>query len=159
MDDSRILAKVSASPLRRTIGVGMLWFLGGLLIYVALTRPPTAGWQMFLVFMGVCALWLGYVMMRATTLVLHLTEYDLRDSAGTVLARIADVEKIDSGAFALKPSNGFTLILKQPQTRCWRPGLWWRLGRRVAVGGVTAGAQTRPMADMIALLMAGEKPA
>ncbi|WP_176439038.1 hypothetical protein [Puniceibacterium sediminis] len=156
MDDTRILAEVSASPFRRAVGVGMLWFLGGLLIYVALTTPPSVNWQIFLVLMGSCALWLGYVMMRATSLVLQLTEHELRDSAGTVLARVEDIEKIDRGAFALKPSNGFTLILKQPQTRCWRPGLWWRLGRRVAVGGVTPGSQTRLMADLIAALIAGE---
>ncbi|WP_372833966.1 hypothetical protein [Puniceibacterium confluentis] len=158
MNDERILAEVSASGPRRVLGVGMLWFLGGLLIYVAAATPPSAGWQIFLVLLGACALWLGYALMQATTLILQLTANELRDSEGTVLARIADIEKIDRGVFAMKPSNGFTLILKRPLARSWRPGLWWRLGRRVAVGGVTPGSQTRPMADVIAALVAGVGP-
>ncbi len=158
MSDTRILAEVSASAPRRVIGVGMLWFLGGLLIYVALVTPPSVGWRMLLVLLGACAIWLGYVMMRATTVTLQLTEHELRDTAGTLLARVEDIQRIDRGVFALKPSNGFTLILKQPQERCWRPGLWWRLGRRVAVGGVTPGSQTRPMADVIAAMIAGVAP-
>ncbi|MGY9048969.1 hypothetical protein P775_18905 [Puniceibacterium antarcticum] len=158
MSDTRILAEVGASAYRRVVGVGMLWILGVMLIYIAATTPPTVVWQILLLAMGTCALWLGYAMMRATTVAIELTEHELRDSTGTVLARIADVEKIDRGVFAFKPSNGFTLILKQPQSRCWRPGMWWRLGRRVAVGGVTPGPLTRPMADMIAAMIAGNGP-
>ncbi len=158
MSEERILAKVGASAPRRVIGVGMLWLLGGLMIYVATVAPPSVGWRMILILLGAGAIWLGYRMLRATTVTLLLTQHELRDTEGTVLARVADIEKIDRGAFALKPSNGFTLILKQPQTRCWRPGLWWRLGRRVAVGGVTPGSQTRPMADMLAALVAGTGP-
>ena len=79
------------------------------------------------------------------------------DSDGTVIARLDNIEKVDRSAFAMKPSNGFLIILKEPGPRVWRPGLWWRLGRRVAVGGVTNGAHTRPMADMMKLKLAGDQ--
>jgi hypothetical protein len=78
----------------------------------------------------------------------------LTDSEGTVLARVEDIVAVNRGAFAIKPSNGFTLTLKNPAPRAWQPGLWWRLGRRVAVGGVTPGSQARPMADIIAVMVA-----
>ncbi|KMK66333.1 hypothetical protein [Puniceibacterium sp. IMCC21224] len=156
MTEQRILAEVRASAPRRVIGVGMLLFLGGLLIFVALDTPPTIGWQIFLVVIGLAALWLAGVMYQATKGVLSLTATELRDSDGTVLARIDEISKIDRGMFAMKPSNGFTLLLNRPQARCWRPGLWWRLGRRVAVGGVTPGSQTKPMADVIAALVSGQ---
>lgn len=155
MKNERILAEVHASASRRVIGISMLVFLGGLLIYVAMDTAPEPGWQIFLVATGVAALWLATKMVQATRGVLTLTETELRDSDGTVLARIDDITKIDRGMFALKPSNGFTLLLKESGPRCWRPGLWWRLGRRVAIGGVTPGSQTRPMADLIAAKVAG----
>jgi hypothetical protein len=71
-----------------------------------------------------------------------------------VLARIDDVVAVDRGMFAIKPSNGFMLKLKTPAPRAWHPGLWWRLGRRLAVGGVTPGSQTRPVADIISVMIA-----
>ena len=43
------------------------------------------------------------------------------------------------------------ILLKTPGRRVWRPGLWWRLGRRVAIGGVTAASQTKPLADILTM--------
>ena len=154
MSDEKVLARITASTPRRFLGVGMLVFLGGLLIYMAFAAPPSLLWQACLLGFGAGSVWFAMVMYRATETELELTETELRDTAGIVLAYIADVQKVDRGAFALKPSNGFTLTMNRPQARCWRPGLWWRLGRRVAVGGVTSGALTRPVADVIATIIA-----
>jgi hypothetical protein len=38
--------------------------------------------------------------------------------------------------------------------RRWQPGLWWRLGKRVGVGGVAPGHQTKAMAQIIEALLA-----
>jgi hypothetical protein len=96
----------------------------------------------------------AYKLQLATTRKLFLTEEALTDSEGTMIARVEDIVAVNRGAFAMKPSNGFTLTLKNPAPRAWQPGLWWRLGRRVAVGGVTPGSQARPMADIIAIIIA-----
>ncbi len=154
MTEEKILARITASAPRRLLGVGALVFLGALLIYMAFAAPPSLVWQLFLLALGAGALVLAALMRQATALELELTETELRDTSGAVLARIDDVVRVDRGAFAMKPSNGFTLTTNRPQARCWRPGLWWRLGRRVAVGGVTSGAQTRPVADVIAAMIA-----
>ncbi|MBV2360311.1 hypothetical protein KUH32_11030 [Thalassococcus sp. CAU 1522] len=146
----RILATIGASPGRRLLGVGALVGLGVLLIWLALTTGamPAAAVALLLV-LGIAALAAAQVMWRATALEIILTEDELRDSAGTVLARIDEIEKVDRGMFAMKPSNGFTLLMKSPQARAWRPGLWWRMGKRVAIGGVTSGGKTRPVADIL----------
>lgn len=150
-----ILARIETSAGRRVIGVGMLFFLGGLLIYVALTTPPqTLGWQLFLIALGGISLWAGERMRQATKLSLELTRQELRDSSGEVLARVDDMVGLDRGMFAFKPSNGFILKANRPQAGRWRPGLYWRMGRRIGVGGVTPGSQTKMMADMIAALIA-----
>ncbi|CUH77877.1 hypothetical protein [Tropicibacter naphthalenivorans] len=153
MQDTEI-ARVSASAPRRVIGVAAMMGLGALLLYVALATPPSLMWQAFLVVLGIAALWGGQMLWQATGHALILTEEALVDSDGTVVARLEDIAKVDRSPFALKPSNGFLLILKEPSSRVWRPGLWWRTGKRVAVGGVTSGAETKPVADMIALRIA-----
>lgn len=150
-----ILAKLDPTGPRRYVGVGMLLVLGGLLLYLAFVQPPASlGWQALLIGLGLFALWLSHRMLLATTRQLFLTRDALIDSEGRVLVRVDEIEAIDRGMFALKPSNGFMLRLKNPAPREWHPGLWWRIGRRLAVGGVTPGSQSRPMADIISMMIA-----
>ncbi|SHG79853.1 hypothetical protein [Marivita hallyeonensis] len=149
-----IIAEVDPSGPRRWIGIGMMLSLGGLLLYIAFAQPPAAiGWQLFLIALGLFALWFAHRLQEATTRKLYLTETVLKDSDGRVLVQVDEIEKVDRGMLAVKPSKGFMLKLKNPAPRAWQPGLWWRLGRRVAVGGVTPGGQTRPMADIIAVMI------
>lgn len=152
--DTEILASVEASPIRRWIGVTMLVGLGGLVIYVALASPPALEWQIFLIVLGVLALWMADRMRRATEHRIELTETELRSSEGLRIALVADIETMDRGVFAFKPSNGFLIKTRTPGLRTWRPGLWWRIGRRVGVGGVTPGGQTKTMSEILAAMIA-----
>ncbi|MEY8841953.1 hypothetical protein AB9K41_23235, partial [Cribrihabitans sp. XS_ASV171] len=129
-----ILATVEASAPRRWMGVGMLAAMGILVIYVAFATPPALEWQIFLLVVGGLSLWLAQRMMQATAHRIELTETELRSSTGEIIARIEDVETMDRGVFAFKPSNGFLLRTRTPAPRRWYPGLWWRLGRRIGVG-------------------------
>lgn len=150
-----IIAEVDPRGPRRIVGISLFLMLGGLVLYLAFVQPPASlVWQAFLIGMGLISLLMAYKLQVATTRKLLLTETALTDSDGTVLAMIEDVVAVNRGAFAMKPSNGFVLTLKNPAPRVWQPGLWWRLGRRVAVGGVTPGAQARPMADIISVMIA-----
>jgi len=152
---SEILATVHASAPRRLFGVTLNIVLGLLLIYIALIKPPAhMGWQAFLVLLGVTVLWLGQKMWYATQRVIELTETELRDSSGEVIAYVDQIVSIDRGMLAFKPSNGFIFKVKTAQPRVWNPGLWWRFGRRVGVGGVTPGSSTKMMADIIAAKLA-----
>lgn len=144
------LARIRTSPGRRVLGVGAMTFLGGMLVYMGAGTPGMDMlWRAALAVGGALSLFVAQVMWRCTAHDLILTTDALTDSDGTVLARMDEIARVDRGTFAAKPSNGFLLILKSRAPRAWRPGLWWRLGRRVAIGGVTAGSQTRPVADMI----------
>jgi hypothetical protein len=152
--DDEILATVAASAGRRFLGIGMLALLGVMVIYVALTNPPALGWQVFLLAFGTIALMVADAMRRATAFRLELTREELRDTGGEVIARVAEIKSVDRGAFAFKPSNGFLLRTSTPAPRRWRPGLWWRIGARIGVGGMTPGRQTRNMAEIIAIMIA-----
>ena len=153
--EREVLATVGATGLRRVIGVGMLAVLGALMIYIALATPPEVpGWQVFLLVMGAAALFLAHRMRLATQWQLQLGADGLRMSDGTTVAPIDRITRIERGMFAFKPSNGFILHLSEPLGRRWLPGLWWRLGRRVGVGGVTPRPQTKLMADMLQAMLA-----
>lgn len=155
MDESdEIIAVVEASVGRRVLGIGSLWGLAILLVYVALAQPPELGWQVFLLVTGAGSAWMAEQMRRATALRLELTMHELRDSGGTQLCRVDEVASMERGMFAFKPSNGFLLNLAKPRERNWRPGLWWRLGRRVGVGGMTPGHQAKAMAEVISAMVA-----
>ncbi|MEM6305588.1 MAG: hypothetical protein AAF744_12785 [Pseudomonadota bacterium] len=153
--DEEVLAVLRASPGRRWLGVGSLSFMGVLLVYVAFATPPAAlVWQLFLLVVGAGALWAAEMMRRATMSTILLTETGLFDEDGTVIAPVRDIDSIDRGFFAFKPSNGFLLRLKSQSPRQWRPGMWWRLSRRVGVGGMTPGHQAKNMSEIIAIMLA-----
>jgi hypothetical protein len=152
--ENEVLTVVRASAVRRGLGVGMLGLLGAILVYLAVTRPPAVpAWQGFLALVGLLALFGALAMWRATSEAVELTRAGLRSTSGEVIAPLEQIESVDRGVFAFKPSNGFILRLKSAAPGRWRPGLWWRLGRRVGVGGVTPGAQGKAMADTLTALL------
>lgn len=145
-----ILATVAASAPRRMMGIIVLALLGGLLVYAGLIQPPqNMAWQVILILSGGIVLYMTERMRRASVTTLELTRDVLREQGGQVLARLDQVDSVNRGMFAFKPSNGFVLVTRAPQDRHWTPGLWWRIGRRVGVGGVTPPAQTKFMAELI----------
>lgn len=150
-DENGYYATVQASQPRRLMAYAMQFILGALLIYTTLSFPPSVPWLVFMLGFGVLMLWQAERMRRATAIVIYLTQDDVRDSSGVVLARMDEIVNVERSAFALKPSHGFTILLKTKQPRAWVPGLWWRVGRRVGIGGVTHSGQTKYMAEQIAL--------
>ncbi|MBT8412545.1 MAG: hypothetical protein KJP02_12225 [Octadecabacter sp.] len=151
MPDQDIIATMQASLARRIFAYGAVLLLGALLVLLAFVQPPELGWQLFLIALGAGALVVAERLRRATLMGLVLTPDALCDTSGTVLARIEDIASVDRGAFAFKPSNGFILRLKTKAPRAWAPGLWWRFGKRVGVGGVTPSGPGRFMAEQIAM--------
>jgi hypothetical protein len=150
-----VLATASASAGRRFLGLVLLAGLGAMMLYIGLANPMDWGWKLFLIAVGLGAIWSADQMRRATASRVELTETALRDSDGTVIAMIADIEGIDRGFFAFKPSNGFLLKTTHAAgAREWRPGLWWRMGRRIGIGGMTPGRQTKYMSEIIAAMLA-----
>lgn len=152
--DDEILAVVETSGPRRWFGMAMLAGVGLLVIYVALASPPEIGWQIFLIVTGLTALFMADKMRRATASRIELTRQELRDSQRGTIVAVADIEVLDRGFFAMKPSNGFLIRAARSGPRVWQPGIWWRLGRRIGVGGVTAAAQTKAMSEILAAMIA-----
>lgn len=148
------LATISASAPRRFVGVAMLTGLGLLLPYLAMQGDQGAFLSLFLIVLGGGAMWVALRMLQATKQNVILTVEGLYDSDGTLIAALDNITRVEKGAFAFKPSNGFTLRTQKAGTRAWRPGMWWRLGKSVGIGGVTPGQHGKTMADILAALIA-----
>lgn len=149
------LATISPSPIRRAVAVLFLVFLGGMLIYLAFVAPArNLGWQALLLAFGGLCLYGAEQLRRATEYHIYLLDQNIVDSSGRELCRFDNIKGVERGAFAFKPSNGFLLRLKDPLPLAWAPGLWWRYGRRVGVGGVTPASEAKFMAEFIALRLA-----
>ncbi|WP_299411801.1 hypothetical protein [uncultured Sulfitobacter sp.] len=153
-DPDEVLAVARSSAGRRLLGLGSLGLLGILLIYIAIVESPSLIFRLVLLIMGVGALLLVDKMRRATASTIELTPTALRDSDGTVIALIEDVDGLDRGFFAFKPSNGFLLRTVNKGPNEWRPGMWWRVGRRIGVGGMTPAHHSKQMSEILAIMMA-----
>lgn len=152
--NDEVLATIDASQARRWIALGMLGFVGATCLWVALSTPPAGGYLLTLVAMGVLAFWMAYRLWLATAHSLVLTETELRSADGQLLAEVADIASLDRGFFAFKPTHGFLIKTKTRQSRAWRPGMWWRFGRSIGVGGVTPGSQSKFMSEVLAAMIA-----
>ena len=149
------LAVVSASAPRRFFALVVLWGLAVLLVAVAVVEPPAPIWQAFLILLAALVAYGAEALRRATRLQVELTDTGLVDSTGREIAPMEAIKRVERGAFAFKPSNGFLVVLdRRIGPRVWAPGLWWRFGRRVGVGGVTASHQAKLMAELIAVKLA-----
>ncbi len=150
-----ILARIAPSLVRRAFATGIIGALGVLLELLAFFRPPSAmPLQLMLIALGVGALILCMKLYSATSRGLVLTEQSLSDTDGRLLATLDEIRKVDRGTFAFKPSNGFVLHLKERRPGAWEPGLWWRRGRVVGVGGAISSAEGRHMADLLSAMVA-----
>lgn len=146
------IASLHASPIRRVLAVGVLFATGFLLLGLVVMQPPASvGWTIYLIVMGAATLWIATRLTQATAHQVLLTDEGLFDSRGICICRMEDIADVERGVFAFKPSNGFLVRLNQSMPRAWAPGLWWRFGRKVGVGGVTPAAQAKFMAEVMAM--------
>ena len=154
MSDPEILATLEASTPRRWFAVGVLSLLGLMLIVLG-ANTAQAGflYQVFLLGIGALAWVEARRLWRATEQALELTRDALRIRCGQIIVATDNIEAVDRGVFAFKPSNGFVLRTREKGPRVWSPGMYWRLGRRIGVGGATAASEAKFMAEIISAIL------
>lgn len=155
IDPDEHLASIVPRTARRAVAVGFVGTLGLIVWTVAALRPPEHfGYMLFLVFFGAGCLWLAYAMWQASAREIELTRSELREVGGRILCKVDNVARVDRGAFAFKPASGFLIRLKEPEgPGVYAPGTWWRWGRTLAVGGVTARQDGKNVADMMIVML------
>ncbi len=153
-DEDGIYARVPVAPARRGLGLVVLYGLGALLIYLIFDSFAGVGAAAIMLVMACACFWAAERMRAAAGVEVLLTADQIVTSTGLVLADLDNVLGVNRGALSVKPSTGFTLMTKTPQPRSWCPGVWWRFGRRVGIGGITGAGAAKFMAEQIALHVA-----
>jgi len=148
-DENGFYARLHAAPIRRHVAYGMILLFGAAVLYVLFQSPPSGPWDVVMLAIAAAAFWAAIRLRSATLLWIDLTEEGLSDSAGNQIASFDDIVSVHRGVFAFKPSNGFLLKLRHSQPLGWQPGMWWRFGRRVGIGGVVPAINARYMAETI----------
>jgi hypothetical protein len=152
------LLTVRPSPPRLWFSVVALGALGALMLWIALAHPPASlGWRVFLLLGGAGIGWGGVRLLRLRDRALVLTSEALIDTGAGEIARLAEVVALNRGVFAVKPARGFALTMERRGGGTWVPGMWWRIGRSIGVGGMTGAAETKMMAEMIEAMVAMRK--
>jgi len=158
--DGMIAIIVAPSPPRRWLGIGFLVLCGCLLGITGLTALPTgglyAGAQLLAAF---GSFWAAWRIHAATSHRIELVGDEIRSTDGTLIAHVDNVQRVDISMFAFKPSNGLLLHLLEPMDKRWQPGLWWRFGRRIGIGGCTPKYQARKLAEALEFKMTDNRSA
>lgn len=149
MTSEDILLSVRASTVRRSIAAVILAGIGLMVLQYGLSGSGGGLGSVLALAIGAFGIWFSFSTWNGTDRTIELTSKGIRETGGPLLVRLEDIQAVDRGAFAFKPSGGFVLKLKSSHRRGWVPGLWWRLGRRFGVGGILPSVQTKLMADLI----------
>lgn len=153
-DEQGVIARLPCSPIRRIMGAVFLALPGIILIWLAVTRSEsTVLVTAFSALVGFAMVWGSWRVWTATQNGLVLTEDGLFDDTGRSICPLAEIERVESGILAIKPSGGFVLHLFNPAPPGWVPGLWWRRGRRLGVGGSVNARMAKAMSEAIAMLV------
>lgn len=154
-DNSDILATASISGVRRWLTIIPGIFAGALLAWYGLNAPFPQIWvNVFAVVVGLVMALGASWLLSATSRGIYLTPKELRDINGALIARISDMKKLERETISYKPAHGFIIVLAEPARSHWSPGVWWRTGQRVGVGGFLHADQTKAMAGAIRSLIA-----
>ena len=148
-----VLLQIRPAIARRAIGAGSLAGLGLLAVWLGYSGTGVVVMRGILILLGAAALYGSLRLWSASNKVLELTLSEFRELDGRLLCLVEDIEKVDRSFSAVKPANGFLVTTKSPGATTFAPGLWWRFGRRVGVGGVAPGHQTKAMAQIIEALL------
>lgn len=151
-DDVHIVARPEG--LRWTILLGLL-ILATITVSVGFRAASDAPFVLISTLVFTAAIiWFGDALRRTPARKVIFDGTQLIDDSGAVLCTLDEIVEVERGMSLFKPSNGFALRLNADRPRGWSPGLWWRTGRRVGVGGATPGRGSRNMADAITAALA-----
>ena len=141
--------------MRFGVSLGAIFAFGITLLVIALfSGESTGGLRIGAGVIGACMISLAMRVMRRGRTGISLNQAGLFETTGREICRIEDIRTIDRGFAALRPSTGFMIRLHEAADPGWSPGLWWRYGRMVGIGGMTPPGQGRAMAEILSAMLA-----
>jgi hypothetical protein len=152
LESDGIILSIGPSPARRYFAVICFVTLALVLIGLVVQGSPSFVWQAFFLGTAIASLLGAKRLYQGTDDEIELTRSELRTKSGRLLTTIDNVNVVERGPFAFKPSNGFLVRLHAPCGKGWTPGLFWQRGTYLGVGGAINAGHTRAMAEAITAL-------
>lgn len=146
-----VLQSLSASRLRLFSILALLLIFAAIMVQIAVELPSDRlATKAGLALLGAVLIWQAVRVWSSSRHRIELTPTGLRWSkTGAYLARIEDIRDVNTSIIAFRPATGFLVILNAPAPAATAPGLWWRVGKRIGIGGVTAKYEAKAMAEML----------
>ena len=153
-----VIVKIQPGKARRIFSAILLCLVALVMLNLVFTGSANSVvLKTILLSMSCVFLWQAQTSLRSADAALVLTRDGLFDGQGELICSISQIVSVDRGWFSLKPSNGFLIRLHEPAVRKWSPGLYWRIGTRLGVGGALSPAQTKELSDKLMLLVEERK--
>lgn len=153
-DENGVYARIGVAPARFYFAFAVQVMLGLVLLYMAYVSPAGVIGKLLIMALGVVILVQANRLRLSWHCEILLTDAGLVTQDGVMLAPLDQIKEVSRGAFAFKPSNGFSVALTENLGILWVPGLWWRIGKRVGIGGVTSAGAAKFMAEQLSLQIA-----
>jgi len=149
-DPDEILIGVDASPIRRLIGVMALLALCAIVLWHGYQRYSDSGEGLITMLIALAGIYGALRFWQSSSIGLVLTPTELRETGGRQVVRVADITSVNREAFGIiKPTNGFVIVTRESLPAAISPGIWWRLGRRIGIGGLTGAGEGKAMAELL----------
>lgn len=153
-DEDGVYARIGIAPARFYFALAVQVMLGLLLLYMAYISPAGLIGKLLIMGLGIGMLVQANRLRLSSDCEILLTDAGLVTQDGVMLAPLDQIKEVSRGSFAFKPSNGFAVTLTESLGFLWVPGLWWRFGKRVGIGGVTGAGAAKFMAEQISYKIA-----
>ena len=86
----------------------------------------------------VLGLWLKRFLNRYSKIGFLINELGMFNLDESLIFKMDEIERIDVSPYTFKSANGFIILLKTKSSFKFIPGLYWRLGNRISIGGLVS---------------------
>ncbi|MEO0344428.1 MAG: hypothetical protein AAF198_13420 [Pseudomonadota bacterium] len=94
-------------------------------------------------------MWAAWRMWNAPHFGIVFDGDSLKTEDGATIAKMSEIQSVQVGLFVMRPSNGFMMMMKQPGIFPTRPGVVWRQGRRIGIGGILRSSEAKSIGRAI----------
>ena len=151
MKEIEELITLKMSKLKRLSGALLIFVLGTTLLFSVYKKsnPGYTVYESLFLLVGLILIFVSWRIGRARLTGIKLTKSGIYDLNDVKLCAILDINYIDRRTFAIKPANGFIIHLKNSAKSFWIPGLCWRIGKRLAIGGMLSKQECKAFANLL----------
>ena len=134
---------------------GAIFFLLVFLLYTLSELNNENTLMTFFLLLGLVllALWFKRFLKRYSKVGFQINSTGLYDLETNLICKIDDIHKVDVSPYTFKSANGFIVFSKTKSKFRSVPGLYWRLGNRISIGGLISKNESKFLSTTLLALI------